>query len=141
MAKKTTSMRIPPELKQGLASRAHETGVSLASLYERFLGEGLRQDTHPLIMFRQGEGGRRATLAGSRLTVAQVIDTMDASEGGLDDRISETAEYLAIPEGQVRACVRYYADYQAEIDEWRDRIAASAERERESWQRERAVFA
>jgi uncharacterized protein (DUF433 family) len=137
MAKQATSIRLSPELKDGLEQRARDTGVSPASLYERFIAEGLRQDTHPLIVFRDGSAGRRAALAGSRLTVAQVIDTLEAS----DSEPADAAEYLDIPMAQVLACVRYYADYRAEVDEWRQRVAEIAEREQEAWRREQAVLA
>jgi hypothetical protein len=54
---------------------------------------------------------------------------------------SETAEYLSIPEPSVRAAVRYYAEYQAEVDEWIERMQRIAEREEAAWRREQAVLA
>jgi uncharacterized protein (DUF433 family) len=141
MAKQATSIRIPADLKEELEARAREAGVSPAALYERFIFEGLRQDAHPMIVFRDGAAGRRAMLLGTRLSVAQVMDTVGAAEERGDAAIREAAEYLHIPEGQVRACVRYYASYQDEIDQWRDRMSEIADREQEVWRREQAVLA
>jgi uncharacterized protein (DUF433 family) len=139
--KEATSIRISADIKRDLEERAREAGVPATALYERFIYEGLRQHAHPLIAFRHGEGGRRPTLAGTRLSVAQVIESVDAAEGRGDAAVRETAEYLGIPEGHVRACVRYYAAYPDEIDEWRVRMVELAERERDVWEREQAVLA
>lgn len=141
MSKHPTSIRIPTELKAAMEARAREVGLSPSALLERFLAEGLRRDAHPLIAFRDGAGGRRAALIGTRLAVADVIDTVDASPDRGDAAIREAAEYLCLHEGQVRACVRYYAEYKEEIDDWRTRAAAVSEHEREIWERQRAVLA
>jgi hypothetical protein len=37
--------------------------------------------------------------------------------------------------------VRYYADFQDEVDEWRERMRQIADREEEAWRREQAVLA
>lgn len=142
MAKTGMSIRLRPDLKEQLERRAREAGTSAAALYERFVDEGLRHDAHPLITFRDGASGRRATIAATRLSVAQVIDTLLATDGSSDgERIRDTAEYLDIPAGYVVASVRYYAAYKDEIDSWRARTAEEAEREREAWEREQAVLA
>ena len=140
MAKQSTSIRIRPDLKDELEQRAREAGVSTASLYERFIEEGLRRDAHPLIAFADGAGGRRAVLVGSRLTVGQVVETIEAARGKDEARLREAAAYLGIPLSHVRACVRYYAQYRDDVDEWRRRTADAADREHESWQREQALF-
>jgi uncharacterized protein (DUF433 family) len=141
MAKEGTSIRIDADLKRELEDRARRAGVSAAALYERFISEGLRQDAHPSIVFRDGAGGRRATLIGTRLSVSQVIDTVSAADERGEAAIREAAEYLGIPEGHVRACVRYYASYGEEVDEWRSRMTEIADREQEVWRREQAVLA
>lgn len=137
MAKHGTSIRIDADLKSELERRAREAGLSPAALYERFISEGLRQDAHPLIAFRDGAGGRRATLAGTRLSVAQVIGTLFAEAKST----RAAAEYLDVPETYVHACVRYYAQFGREIDDWRERESEAAAREHEAWLREQAVLA
>ena len=138
MPKRVTSIRISPDIKEELEQRAREAGVPSAALYERFIAEGLRHDAHPLIVFRDGAAGRRAVIAGTRISVAQVIDTVLASD---DHSVNQAAEYLRLPESHVSECVRYYASYRDEIDEWRSRLVEIAERERDAWQREQALFA
>ena len=141
MSKQATSIRIRPDLKEALERRAREAGLPAAALYERYLDEGLRRADHPLIVFRDGAGGRRAALAGTRLDVGQVIDSLLAAKGKGDAALQETAEYLSIPEGHVRASLSYYAQYKDEVDTWRSMVAEMAEREREAWRREQAVLA
>ena len=131
------SFRLPDTLLASLQGRARERGESANSLAERYLEEGLRRDDHPVIVFRDGAAGRRAALVGTRLDVAQVIDTLREC----DNSVEATAEYLGIPEQHVRAAVRYYADFREEVDEWRERTRAVAEREEEAWRREQAILA
>lgn len=111
-------------------------GESANALAARYLEEGLRRDDHPLITFREGASGRRAAMVGTRLDVAQVIDTLRES----DNSVGATADYLGISEQHVRAAVRYYADFRDEVDEWRERARAIAEREEEAWRREQAIL-
>ncbi len=120
-----------------LQERARDRDESANALAERYLDEGLRRDEHPLIGFREGPAGRRAALVGTRLDVSQVIETLRES----DNSVGAAAEYLGIPEQHVRAAVRYYADFRDEIDEWRERLRAIAEREEEAWRREQAILA
>lgn len=94
-------------------------------------------DEHPLIQFRDGAGGRRAALVGTRLDVWQVIETLRNS----DNSVSETADYLSIPETWVRACVRYYAEYTDEVDSFAELQRELAAREEELFRREQSVLA
>jgi uncharacterized protein (DUF433 family) len=131
------SFRFSSGLLEALHARADESGATMTALVERYVSEGLRRDAHPLIVFRDGAGGRRPALAGTRLDVAQVMETVRAS----DKSIPDAAEYLSIPEAWVTACVRYYADHREEIDEWIERAHASSEREEDAWHRTQAVLA
>jgi uncharacterized protein (DUF433 family) len=135
--KEHTSFRLARRLLEALQGHARERGLSMTALAERYLDEGLRREQHPLIAFREGAAGRRAALVGTRLDVWQVIETVRQSDKSTD----EAAAYLAIPEAWVRACVRYYADYPDEVDEWTERMYAIAEREEDAWRREQAVLA
>lgn len=131
------SFRLDASLLAALQSRAREAGETVSAVAQRYLDEGLRMDRHPLVVFRDGAGGRRPALAGTRLDVAHVIETLRASENS----ISETAGYLGIPDTHVRAAVRYYAEFQDEVDEWLERMRAANAREEEAWQREQSVLA
>lgn len=136
-SKQHRSFRLETGLLEGLQRQARQSGESLTALAERYLDEGLRHEEHPLIVFRTGAMGRRAALAGTRLDVAQVIDTVKHS----GNSTHEAAEYLSIPEPWVRACVRYYADFREEVEEWGERIRAVAEREEDAWRRSQAALA
>jgi uncharacterized protein (DUF433 family) len=131
------SFRLADSVLASLQERARERGESANALAERYLEEGLRREDHPLISFREGAAGRRAALAGTRLDVSHVIETLRESENSVD----ATAEYFDIPAQHVRAAVRYYAEFRDEVDEWRERTRAIAEREEDAWRREQAVLA
>jgi uncharacterized protein (DUF433 family) len=131
------SFRLSADTLQLLAERAGETSESRNALAERLIAEGLRIDRHPLITFRRGAAGRRRpALAGTRLDVWQVIDTVRA-EGG---DVGAAAEYLGLPERSVRAAVDYYADFTEEVDAYRAEELRFAERERERWDRAQRVL-
>jgi uncharacterized protein (DUF433 family) len=85
-------------------------------------------DEHPLVYFRDGISGRRPALLGTRLNIADVIETLRQKRqiGRADSRIPR------VPADRIEACLRYYGD---EIDEWIDRARAIAEREEARWQR------
>jgi uncharacterized protein (DUF433 family) len=117
-----------------LRRRALELGAQQTTLAERYVEEGLRMDEHPLVYFREGEAGRRPALFGTRLDVADVIETIRQN----DNSIEQAADYLELPVEHVEACLRYYADYKEEVDEWIElgRVAAEHELERRRRQQE-----
>src|SRR5437763_1483199 len=125
MKKPSTSFRLPADTLEHLDERARLLGENRTKLVERYVEEGLRRDEHPAIVFREGAAGRRPALAGTRLDVWQVVETV-RNEG---NSTAGAAEYLGIPEEQVQACVRYYAAHQDEVDEWAARMRELAERE------------
>jgi uncharacterized protein (DUF433 family) len=133
-AKQQLAFRVRPQTLAHLKQRANETGQSQTELAERYVEEGLRMDEHPFVIFRDGAAGRRPGLAGSRLDVWQVIESIEQN-----GTVEETAAYVELSPEQVQACVRYYAAYQAEIDGWTERAHAIAERERASWARQQEL--
>jgi uncharacterized protein (DUF433 family) len=130
------SMRIHRSVHERLERRAKQSGESKSSLAERYIDEGLRQDAHPEIVFRDGPYGRRAMPAGTRLEVWQVIDTLRNSGNSIDD----AAAYLSLPAPRVRAALSYYAAFQDEVDEYAARVAAAAEEAEEAWRREQELI-
>lgn len=133
---RTRTFRLPDDLLASLEKRARDRGESANALAERLLEEGLRRDRHPLIDFWDSVAGRRAIVLGTRLEVGQVIDTWLLS----DKSVAETAEYFEIPQAKIRAAVSYYAEFQEEIDEWRERKQEFADREYEAWLKEQALL-
>jgi len=130
-AKQPLAFRVLPRTLEHLKRRAREAGEPQTALAERYIEEGLRMDEHPLVYFRDGAAGRRPALLGTRLDVADVMETIHQN----DNSVERTAAYLELPIDRVEACLRYYADYAAEIDDWIDRARAIAEREEERWRR------
>jgi uncharacterized protein (DUF433 family) len=130
-AKQPLAFRVPPRTLEHLRRRAHEAGQSQTALAERYLEEGLRMDEHPMIYFRDGAGGRRPALLGTRLDVADVIETIRQNNRSVE----RAAAYLELPVDRIEACLRYYADYGDEIDASIERARAVAEREEVRWRR------
>jgi uncharacterized protein (DUF433 family) len=135
--KKSIAFRFGVDTITRLRARAQESGAPQTSLAERYIGEGLRLDEHPLLYFRDGAAGRRPAVLGTRLDVADIITTLRQNENSVE----ETAEYLDIPIQQVDAALRYYADYRDEVEALIDQANAIAERERERWQRQQEALA
>lgn len=141
--KKSVSFRFEPDTVERLRRRAAEieratkTRGAQTQLVERYVNEGLRQDEHPSIYFREGAAGRRPALLGSRLDVADVITTIRQNNGSVE----EAADYLEAPAEQVEAAARYYADYKDEVDAEIEDSGALAERERERWRRRQEALA
>jgi uncharacterized protein (DUF433 family) len=129
------SFRLDEELFGHLERRARDLGTNRTALAERYLREGLRVDEHPLIAFRDGLGGRRPALVGTRLDVWQVVETVRTSGG-----VEEAADYLDVPAAKVRAAMRYYASFKGEVDEWAGRMRERAEAEEHAWRREQEVL-
>ena len=129
--KQPLGFRVAPRTLEHLRRRAREAGQPQTSLAERYIEEGLRMDEHPLVYFRDGAGGRRPALLGTRRDVADVIETIRQN----DRSVERAAAYLELPGDRIEACLRYYADYGDEVDEWIDRDRAVAEREEERWRR------
>jgi uncharacterized protein (DUF433 family) len=132
--KQQVAFRVRARTLDHLKRRVRETGLSQTDLAERYLEEGLRMDEHPLIVFRDGAGGRRPGLVGSRLDVWQIVDTVKQNGSA-----KAAAAYLDLSDERIEACMRYYAEYQDEIDEWAARAQLVADREHDLWQRRQEI--
>ncbi len=126
------SFRLSQRTLALLDEAAEQTSQSRNALADRLLGEALRLEHHPLIRFHQGAAGRRQpALVGTRLYVHQVVSTVGASGGDVDD----AAEYLSIPPRLVRAALDYYADFRDEVDVDLEAAGRVEEDERSRWER------
>ena len=130
------SFRLPETTLDRLEARAHQIRETRTGLAERYLDEGLRMDEHPGIGFADGPAGRRAVVLGTGLDVWEVIGAVKGARGS----IAATARYLDLPPAQVRAAVRYYAAFPAEVDDLLARQALAAAGEEEAARRERAIL-
>lgn len=123
------------ELLDAAAASARESRNALA---DRFLGEAVRLERHPLIRFHEGASGRRQPLVvGTRLYVHQVMSTVRASDGNID----EAAIYLGMHARLIRAAVEYYAEFADEVDEDAAAAAAIERDERARWDRQQRALA
>jgi hypothetical protein len=107
------TLRLAPGMRERLIEQAQRARLAERTLAQRYLDEGLRHDSHPLIHFVDGPSGRRASLVGQGLDVWEVIATVRDNAGSTAD----AASYLEIPTGLVEAAVAYYGEYHDEIDE------------------------
>jgi uncharacterized protein (DUF433 family) len=135
--KQSVSFRFDPVTVKRLKDRAAESAAGQTALAERYIDEGIRQDEHPLIYFREGAAGRRPALLGSRLDVTEAITTIRQNGGSVE----EAASYLEIPVEQLDAAARYYGEYKNEVDELIERSRLAAERERERWRQGQEALA
>jgi uncharacterized protein (DUF433 family) len=120
-----------------LRDRAANVGANQTALAERYIDEGVRMDEHPLIHFRDGAAGRRPALIGTRLDVAQVIETIRQN----GNSPAEAAAYLELPQQHVEACIAYYLAYQDEVDDWIERERRAADEAEVAWRRRQQSFA
>ena len=125
------NLRLNSDTLQRLVRQSELTGQPKSTLAARFLEEGLRMAEHPGIVFRDGAAGRRPGLAGHRLDVWEVIETV-LNEGG-DARAASA--YLSVTPSAVATAVDYYVDYKDEVDHWIQRNWSMAEDAEAAWLR------
>lgn len=134
------SARLDASVADRLERRGTRSGLSKSRLAERYIDEGLRMEDHPGIVFRDGPTGRRAGLAGGP-DIWEVIATVRASGLDGENALSAASEWGNLSLSQVRAAVRYYAEYSQEVD---DRIARNVEEAdvaEAQWRREQHALA
>lgn len=103
------------DAREELIEHAVRSELSPSKLVNRYVREGLRMDKHPAVTFKTTSLGRRAAVLASRPGL-QVIDIIGTWQAERQD-VAATARYFHIPEDDVRAVLRYYADYKDEIDQ------------------------
>ncbi len=97
-------------------------------------------EDHPGIVFRDGPAGRRAGLAGGP-DVWEVIAATRASGLAGEQAIVAAAEWGNLTPALVRVAVRYYSEYDAEIDELVARNLEEADAAEERWRRQQNALA
>ena len=129
-----------PAVVERLERRGAHSGLTKSRLAQRYIDEGMRMEDHPGIVFRDGPAGRRAGLSGGP-DVWEVIATLRASELEGEEALAAAAEWGSLTAAQVRAAVRYYAEYPDEIDERIRRSVEEADADEERWRREQNALA
>jgi hypothetical protein len=97
-------------------------------------------EDHPGIVFRDGPAGRRAGLAGGP-DIWEVIATVRASGLDGESALTAAAEWGNLSLTQVRAAVRYYAEYTKEVEERIARNVEEADAAEARWRREQHALA
>lgn len=134
------SIRFSDEpLHRRLKDGADKHNMSISTLAERLIDEGLRMETHPMVIFRDGPSRRRPVLVGG----PEVIDVIGAIVGGdvpVPQRRSRAAELLGIGEALVDAALAYYADFSGEVDADLARRAELAKEAEAAWRRQEQLL-
>jgi hypothetical protein len=131
---KPFSIRLSERALARLDAGARRRGEPKARTAERLIDEGLRMEEHPGIVFRDGPSGRRAALAAGP-DVWEVIETVKGTGETGEEAIAATAAWANLTPAQIRVAVRYYGDFQNEIDARIQRNREEAERQRRAWER------
>ncbi|WP_423918087.1 CopG family transcriptional regulator [Candidatus Poriferisodalis sp.] len=127
-------------LYERLKKTARRQRVSISTLAERLIDEGLRMDAHPLIEFRDYSTGRYPALVGGP-QVVHVIDAMVGGDVPTGQRRTRAAELMNLSLAQVDAALAYYADYTDEIDADIAERLRQAEEMEAAWRRQRELLA
>ncbi len=115
MSRTTTSFRLDDDLREHLLALAEHEGLSLTSLVERMLREGLAVAEHPGIVFKGGPSGRRAALAGGP-DVWEIVAALRHTSGGEAERVGTVAAEFGIHERQAVIALNYAAAHREEIE-------------------------
>ena len=126
------AIRIESETLNALRDRSAQSGEPIVRLAQRYIGEGMRLDRHPGIVFRDGPAGRRAVVIGGPDVWEVIAAARRAPERG-EKLVRALAERIGVPAAKIRIAVSYYGEYPDEIDRF---ITAN---EQEAEQLERAL--
>lgn len=114
MATEHLTIRIDADLVRQVKDLAERQDRSTSYIIERLLEESLRMRRHPGIAFAEGAGGRRAIIAGTGLSVYEVIQLWQAHK---KDRKAVLKFLSHIRPQQLEAALAYYQAFTSEIDQ------------------------
>ena len=127
---------IVERLKTEAAARDRST----SALAEELIDEGLRMRRHPLVVFGDGESGRRPALVGGP-DVWEVVAGVIGGDIPVSERVERAVEVLGLRRQQVEAALRYYAEYTEEIDAAIEANHAAVEEAEAMWRRQQHLLA
>lgn len=128
------------EVHDRLRDAAARRGTSASALAEQLIDEGLRQETHPLVVFRDGPTGRRAALINGP-DIWEVVTAIVGSDIPPARREARVADLLGLSRAQVDAAMDYYAEFTDEIDERISFNRAEADRQLGLWEQKQRLLA
>jgi hypothetical protein len=123
-----------------LKAEAAARQTSVSALAEQLIEEGLRMRRHPLVTFRDGPAGRRASLAGGP-DVWELVGGMVGGDVPVEERVARAVRLFGVTAEQVSAALDYYAAYPDEIDLAIAANAAAAEAAEAEWRRRQQLLA
>jgi hypothetical protein len=124
------AIRIESETLRELRERSAQSGEPIVRLAARYIGEGMRSDRHPGIVFRDGPAGRRAVVIGGPDVWEVIAAARSAPEHG-EQLVTALAERIGVAAQKIRVAVSYYGEYPQEID----RLITANEQEAEQLER------
>ena len=129
-----------PRIIDILKSEAASRDRSASALAEELIDEGLRMRRHPLVMFRDGASGRRASLvAGPDLW--EIIGGVIGGDVPASQRLERAVEVFGLRPEQIDAALAYYSDHTDEIDAEIEANRAAAEAAEAHWRRQQDLLA
>jgi hypothetical protein len=129
-----------PRIIDDLKGEAAARDRSASALAEELIDEGLRMRRHPLVMFRDGAAGRRATIVGGP-DVWEVIGGIIGGDVVPSARVERAVDVFGLRREQVDAALAYYADYTSEIDAEIEANQVAAEAAEAHWRRQQDLLA
>jgi hypothetical protein len=99
---------------------ARHPGQTRSAIAARYVDEGLRMDEHAGILFRDGPGGRRATVVGGPdvWELVRAVKVARAAEPDLTspDLLAMLEDNTGVPERMIRTALDYWGAYPDEVD-------------------------
>ena len=132
------SVRLPEAISESLDAYAVERSLNRSTVVTRALDEWIRLQSHPGIRFMTSPTGDRvaALERGPEVwTVAEAWVTLDPACRSVD----EVAHITGLTVVEVETALRYYADFQEEIDAELARMWQAQKEEQAAWERLRGA--
>ncbi len=139
MASTHFSVRMNQATIDKLDDLGRRHGHTRSEAARTLIDEGLRMERHPGIVFRDGPAGRRAGLAGGP-DVWEVARVLRGVQGEGDEALARAAALTGLRPEQLMTALRYYGEYQTEIEAWIRRVDDEAEQAEAAWRRARDVL-
>lgn len=127
-------------VSERLKAEAEASAQSASALAEELIDEGLRMRSHPLVVFRAGPSGRRASLVGGP-DVWEVVAGVIGGDVPASERIRRAVDLFGLRPAQVEAAFAYYAEFTDEVDAQIGANRAAADEAEQLWRRRRDLLA
>jgi uncharacterized protein (DUF433 family) len=124
MSTEQITLKIDSQRLAEAQALAIQTGASMEHLLSESLNEAIKMRRCPGIIFVDGPAGRRPVVTGG-LEVWEIVEAWKGGCQGDFACLQETFHWLT--EHQLRAALRYYELYPAEIDAWIEKNARAFE--------------